>query len=334
MKTYYLSGDDVNKINRLLETAKAVEKLYNKLYILEINGQKETDEYKKQMEFLNISIDLENRLYKKYNFSIEKQSILIKYLVNFKYHKNYIDNEACIINQDYANIHVRRVINKLTNELSKTKAGIKEIYFEEVELMENDMKESINNIRVLKELQRDIFSSYLLFLQEYILNEQYKCYKNEFIKSKYNLSFVYEKIEKIMLNNNFDINKELYLGSKLVSDILKIDLQVYNYMKDDYSSSFLKDIVFEFIEFKDLDYNDKNKSVSAMLRMCYIRSCLLMVSEQKITDINCELQEYINSEEYLNKHINDTISQNLIKICFDSIEKDRTKVKRLSFGIK
>ena len=333
MKKYYLSGEEVGKINRLLENSKAIEGLYDKLYELEINGKKDSDEYKKQIGFLKISIDLENRIYKKYNFSTEKKLVIIKYLIGYKFSKGYIDDEDSIMNQEYDEFFIRRVVRNLLNQVTETKEGFKEIHSDEQEESNKNIDFSMKVVKVLKELNEDIYNSYLLFLQENIDSEDYRCYKNDFIKAKYKLVFIYDKLENKMINNNFTITKDLYLNSKFMSDLYHIDLDTYNFMKDDYCEKISSKQILDFLDVEDLDYNDRMKSISAILRMCYIRACLLMMSNDKIDDVNYVFHDYIEDEEYLNNHSNDTISEKLIISCFKSLKKDRTKVKRLSLKI-
>lgn len=332
MKKYYLSGEDIGKINRLLENSKAIGILYDKLYELEINGKKDTSEYKKQIEFLKISIELEDRLYKKYNFSTEKKLVIIKYLIGYKFSKDYIEDEDSIMNQEYDEFFIRRVIRNLLGQVTQTNEGFKELYLDEND--ERNMDYLMRSVKVLKELDEDMYNSYLLFLQENIDNEAYKCYKNDFIKAKYKLIFIYDKLENKMINNNFAISKDLYLSSKFISDLWNIDLDTYNFMKDDYCEQILSKQILDFLDVGDMDYNNRIKSVSAVLRMCYIRSCLLMMSDEKIDEVNYTFHDYIEDEEYLNNHYNDKIGEKLIISCFKNIKKDRTKVKRLSFKIK
>ena len=96
-----------------------------------------------------------------------------------------------------------------------------------------------------------------------------------------------------MIDNNFTINEDLYLGSKLVADLCDIEKDVYNYMKDDYCEKISSKQILDFLDMSDLDYNDKVKSISSILRMSYIRACLLMMSDDKIYEVNSNFHEYI-----------------------------------------
>lgn len=337
MKKYYLSGEDLKRISKILEGSKSIENLYNKLYELELDDKKDTEEYKTQIQYLRYSLDLENRLYQNSNFSADKCSALIKYLIKFKLNKDYIDCEEYIINQDCNNIHILRVLRFLTQQIVNDDGGYKELYLTESDSsifnMEN-LTKAKQYTNICNFMENDIHNLFLLFLQELIDNKNYSFYKNEFIRVKYNLSFINSKLEKQMIDNNFNINRDVYLSSKLISDLYGIDLEIYNFMRDDYASAFLDTHISEFLKLGDIDYNERTKSISSMIRSCYIKSYLLMMSDDKIYDCNSEFHEYIESEEYINKHPNDTISEKLIINCFKGVRKDRTKVKRLSFVIK
>jgi len=335
MKSYYLSGEDITKINRLISTANSIDLIYNKLYELEINNQKDTDEYKKQLSFLNIAIDLENRLYNKLNFDEDKTSATIKYLVKFEFHKDYIAEEECLLNQDYKNINILRITRKLLNKLESTEKGFKEIYLDnDEEFIGNSLIFVQKQTKILKEISKDIYNSYLLFLKEYINDKNNSLYKNDFIKSKYIFSFIYENIEDQMLKNNYEISDDLYLSSRFLSDIFGVSLDMYNYMKDNYSQKVLEPYISDFIKIRDLDYNNKRNYICAIFNCCYIRACLLNMSDEAINDANYEFHELIESEEYIKNYSNEKISENLIIECFKKVKTDRQKAKKLSFRIK
>ena len=63
MEKYKLVNENYNWLKRIIQITTSIETLYKKLFILEINGQKDTEEYKKTMDYLSIALDVEDNVY-------------------------------------------------------------------------------------------------------------------------------------------------------------------------------------------------------------------------------------------------------------------------------
>lgn len=329
MKEYRLSNKDIERINRIMDTTKAIEGLYNKLYELEINKENNTDEYQKQIGFLKNLINIERNLYEKSQFNSEKCIALIAFITRSEPNVNCYDEER-IINQNYNNLYIRRIFSELCNISLTDDEVFKDIYLDDCDNISKEkekeiIKEERKCLDVINQFDVDIINSCFLFIQESINNKQHKYYENELIKSKYGFSFVNKIIENQLINNNFNVTENLYLGSKFFSDMLKIETESYNSMKEEYVKSVLVKQIDKLLKLEDLDYNNKNKAISSILKSFYIRACLLLLENETIDYINDSFNDYIKNHEW-----NNNISKQIIINCFKNINQDKNKVKILS----
>lgn len=246
----------------------------------------------------------------------------------------FIENIESIVNQDYNNNTIRRILNILDNIINSTSSTIKSILpneqitlIKQYGLLNVDILFLKNNVDVIrKEIENDLLKTYLLFLQEFIDNQNYSKFKLHLIRSKYNTSFINNNVEKDMIFNNYEIIKTLSINSQTIAVFNKIDLEQYNLFKNKYSRSICTKQIFELIEINDMDYKDITKASISILRQCLIRSSFQLMDDNLISDINDAFHNLIKCNEYLARHPQNNISEQLIDDCFNSIKKDKNKI--------
>ena len=339
MKKYDLTQTDFSQINQLIKITSLIDDLYIKLYELEIDNKKETCEYKKIISYLNILLEKETNKYKEYNLIEAKCFAWIDYLSKNKLQKNdQIDIET-ILTQNYFNRVIKRILNRLYNNIESSKSynnslfdGLKkEMKSNGFELPNIAITHSINSsIRIRKALESDIYNLYLSLLEETISNDTFKSVKNELIKSKYNFSFINKNVESCMIINNFKINPELYIGSKMVAEIQGISLDLYVFFKDSYGIRMLTQQFVEMLKIEDIDYNNPSKLTTSILRQNLIKSILLTISDETIKDVKKEYKEIIEKDFDTLKPLSNDMSKGLINYCFENTKSTRNKLMILS----
>ena len=80
---------DRELINKVIELTKKILKIYNNLYELELNNQKDSLEYQNNIKYLDLLIEMENNLYPK--IPINKIDLYILYLDKFGLYKQLSD---------------------------------------------------------------------------------------------------------------------------------------------------------------------------------------------------------------------------------------------------
>ena len=137
-----------------------------------------------------------------------------------------------------------------------------------------------------------------------------------------------------MIENNFNIPKDLYINSRFVADLVQMELSLYEFLKVSYGVKICTQQISELLEMQDIDYNDQTKASSSIIRQCFIRAGFMMLNDVAIKDMNIAFEELIKDKKYISEHTNNKISEHLILDSFKYINKDKDKQKILSLGYR
>lgn len=333
MRKYELEDQDLEFIKSLIKTSKAIETLYEKMYQLEINGQKDTEDYKKIIDYLKMSIDVENKIYEDASLNAERCIALINYILQQRLPDNFLHDIESIMGQRYDNKNLRRILGILANKVSLESLSSKQILSTEMQFVYAMLGNNISNIiRLLKEIENDVVKGFLSILKETISNYRNRQYKNDLIYSKYYTSFINKNIEKIMINNDFDISSEFCIVSKEFADLIQVDSNEYDSLRNSYSKKVSMSQISEVIKMKDVDYNDQKKAICSLLRQCLIRSAFLLMDEENILNIYERFHTFIEDDIFLRVHGDYRISEESITRCFLNAKKDQDKKNELSLS--
>jgi hypothetical protein len=338
MKIYKVYQKDIDEIEKLIKITTFIDKLYTKLYELEVNGQKKSNEYIETIECLNLNIGYENAYYE--GLSEDKYEFYFEYLYNTKITNKYLSNQTSILKQDYTDRIIRRILSTLhfkihsnpkhlTQELPEY---IKDVLAEMDEDTSNTMLEHSANasIQMTNAIDKDLFNMYLSILDEFINNKDYKMFNKYLINSKYNLSFINKEIEKTLVKNNFSISKEIYVSATFVNELNGLTPEVYEFLTDLSIFEIVKEQLIEILEISDMDYSDIYKATTSILRQCLMRAGISFLSDTKVLTLSSIYEEHTQSETYLNNHQYDYISKQVIATSLQNIKKDKSKKLTLS----
>ena len=344
MEKYKLMKQDYEWLQKLIQTSTSIETLYKKMFDLEISGKKDTDDYKKMLEYLSISIDVEDELYNNGNLSYSKCMALVEYILNDRVPDGFLNDIESIMTQDYNNRVLRRILNVLVNKIISDYDSIQRMLPSEItDLMEQlgmpnpeqVVSQAIySSIELQKAFEKDTLNGFLAILQEFTCKESYRTFREDLIRTKYNTSFINKNIETDMRSNSFEIPETFYTNSRFVADLTQTNLELYKLLKDVYGTKESTNQISKVIEMGDMDYSDPKKATSSILRQCLMRSAFLLMSDEVISDVNYEFHEFVEDEKYLNRHPNDRISEQIVINCFKAIKRDRNKPSVLSLGYR
>jgi len=329
---------------QLLNTTKSLDNLWDKLYEKELAGEKDSEEFKTYLGYVQMVLEAEKEYYSK--MSMQRCETLLNYLVTQKMPFNHKSTLEIIISQEKSDRVIRRIMRKLEDILSQdsdyladhalkqitkqynipTHMVLEMIPQRHVEELTNVFNEALqmNNV-----FQEDAVNTFLSFVEEAIGNRNNRKYLPELLKVKYDVGFTHEFVENDLLKNNFDIQKQLVLYSKFKSDMLGIDELAYKILKTQYGIDITRYQIPELLETGDLDYREKSKAVSSILRQAILRSGFLLVEDELIHDINQLYHDFIDNPEFIQKGKQTTISQAMIIEAFNKIKKDRNKHRTL-----
>ena len=344
MEKYILKSKDYEFINNLIKTTNSIDSIYRKMYDLEINGKKDTEDFNQILDYLSMAIEVEEKLYKEANLSYLQCIAIADYILQDKLPDGFLNDTESIMNQCYDNRVLRRILSILVHKIISDHESVRQMLPEEIiELMEQLgmpnpdklVSQAIySSIELQKAFERDIFNGYLAILQEFIVSNTYKNFRNDLIRSKYNTSFINKQIENDMISSKFDIPDTFYVNSRFVADLTQTDLELYKMLKNLYGVKESTKQISEVIEIGDMDYSDSKKAITSILRQCLMRSAFLLMSDEVISDVNYEFHEFVEDKKYLDRHPHDRISEQLIVNCFKAIKKDKNKPCVLSFGYR
>ena len=337
MGIYNIEYKDACELERLIKISIKIEKLYQKLYTLEIENKNDDPEYKKHLNYLSILIQGEKDFYKEVNLTPAKAFSWAKFLSQTKKNASYSKKENTTFNHQIT----LRIINTLFNICSNDYNFLLNLSNEELKkfatmlgMKFNDSnfdKLNVINCIILKDnIEKDINYTFLSLFEEQIKGQKLPSIKEKLITSKYYMIYTHKDLEALVLTNNFHIQSVIYVASKIKKDILNIEDELYYNSNNLIGSTIAKAQIYELIEINDLDYNNIQKVTVSMLCQSMLNSALLFIDEKTLSYVKNDLQEFINQSEYLSIHENSNISKSIINCCLNNTDKIKSKIKMLS----
>ncbi len=334
MKNYRFTSDDCNKIVLLVKIAKSIKNLYNNLSILEENGNKDSKDYQQNLNYLKIVSEIEEEKYSNFDKDIIKCIAYINFLnKNFNISKYNILEST--IRKGNDKLIERRIYNNLLDKIIDNYNLVKDYLNFDVTDLFNIIEEDVfinekkdDSISVVNALNIDTLQSYLYFLDDKINSKMFSSIRSKLISSKYNTLFVNKNLEQRVINNNFNVDNELYISSKLIADVKGIKSNYYELLIENYLLNNVEEQILELLEMGNINYVDSDKVKESVLRECFIKSLLLLLDNDLIEDT---MEDFLDNYENSNEQLTDNdISKEIINCCFNNIEKDKNKINILS----
>lgn len=336
MTNYKLVEQDYEWLDKIIQTTTSIQTLYQKLFLLEVMGRKDTIEYTKLLDYLNIALEVEEQTYCSAYLDNNKSQALIQYILDNKVPDGFKNDFESILMLDYSNIVLRRVLNNLNYNIAFDYERIKKSLSKD--LINSMRKLGIPNFQEVifqavysgaelkRAFEKDILVGFLVFLDECVHKLDYQSFKKDLLFVKYNMSFVYKFLENDMVNNKFVVPDVFTFSSTLVRDVTRTDDDFYGSLKDDYGAKASIKQISALLQVSDADYDNGNEMITAILRECMLRSSFLFMSDEALLNLNEEFHDFVESREYLQEYPNNQISEDKIIKCFRSIKRDRNKL--------
>ena len=317
-------ADDYQMIKELLEVTNSIKELYKRLYNLECEGKKESEEYRKNLEYLKIAIEVEDGIYdefdilkveKMYNFLLKQHEInehfILKRIVN-----NI--NDKFVINEDW-------VLDLFPEEL------VDSVYESHNEKTEEELMQFASGfLEVYKSLNKDISEGVLVFLQEYINKNNSSDIKDELIKRKYNLLFTNKKLEASIILNDFNISNLIYSNTELISCYALINNETLKKIKDVFLADEITKEFLKILDGDELGYDIEDIRVYKIIKQCLLRAYFVLVDDEFLSELNYEFHNLIEDEFYIKNHSEYQIGEEIIINSFKCATKDKEKLSILS----
>lgn len=255
----------------------SIKVLYTKLYELEINDLKESDEYKKILDYLNVALECEKNIYGRISDEEKDRMINHFWIIAIC----YLDNDS-ILDNLYSNDDEKLVNIRI---LSK--------------LLENSPDKAISKIS----FDDQDFNSCLIKFINYFFKE-----KNSVdIILKYNLSFLVDGIEKLNIMSGFEDLIDVEVDDK-TSLRKKFKVEDRLLIKEDNKLEYINRIKYTLKLLKSFsvaDLNDNQRRIIYFFYLIYLRACIYFFSCYNDYDIiKSMIDSFIYNPEILK--LNDT----------------------------
>lgn len=280
------------KIADIIKVTEAIKTLYDRLCNLEINNLKETKEYHKNLDYLMISLEMEESFY----MNIDRNSIVaMKDVIISCLNNNAIIKERMLSQLDFYKMNFE------CNKMTKAQ-----------ELFRINSKVFISRI--------------LTILQESIDSEIESDLRIELVKIKYSLLYKNPENEKDLILDAFNIKNEFreeipMTNNSVINDDNKID------NSGDEALSFLEtlNIIRTAILKDDAYYSTLNGKVELISLQCSIRARLLSLNEELIGELNEMFNIIVKEKNDSLFASNGQIVEEAITECFKKASEDKTK---------
>lgn len=258
-KYYEMKNEDYELITSLLSVTKSINNIYEVLYEIEVNGEKDSAKYTKYLEYLNLALEVENKYYNK--MSVEQCFRVYNFIDSDLMPIKYENNVESIISGVDTIRDVRRIITTLDNIIDNNnylnfideELGVDEFTDEELEIFEEF-------IQTPPQIVIEVFDSddkeKIQEILDMIINQQFDYLMDSDIdylnyeKAEYD-GFIQLFYINQILNNYLIYIKNLQQDEKIVKHKNK-------FIKAKYDIAFTNKVVESKLKENNFDVNDND----------------------------------------------------------------------------
>ncbi len=334
-----LNQTENQNIEQLIKITSSVDNLYKRLAELEISGQKESEEYEKNMEYLRITLEVEEQCYQDLKANNNLFDI-IKYILNNKIPNPDIpDLENIVLGHTDNRVNVR-ILKKLQNMVQFTRENLLSMFHINLQSdVGKRFKETVSLDKVIAGIQTgnsidiDCFNMFLSLVEESKIQENSETFKRKLSEVKYEVAFIVPDVEQNMINQNFVVKSSAALGSDVTAKIFGISNSEYQSKKLVFGAILFEKQITKLFELNDSDYENEDVFFSASLRQLLMRTSFLFMDDKIVKDMKEDFQKTILSKKYLEAHEHNRISEAVISQAFIKSTSDKDKHVQVSLNI-
>lgn len=320
---------EYKQLKGLINISRMVEDLYQKLYNLEINNQKESLEYNQYLEYLKMVLEMEKEACLKLDLNdYDKISRYLMFIDStYNLTKDTSDLKS-VIRGNYEKRVVRRLVAKITyniphkneflgytfhDEISK---NIKQIFNKTV-LLDEDIN---NYVQDLNNVNNNLYIMFLNIVYQAYLDKNNSFIKEDLLKTYYNLIYLNPSLEIKMLDTKFSISNSSELPSlneeeKIIARnrILPLSLDVLDTLL--------------YVSDEEFSYHAPMREV--LVLNCLLQSCLYLLEEHNFKILYNYYLDTINDLDYKQKYADDKICKGIVLNSFNLVKLAKEKPNTL-----
>ncbi len=298
-----LTQEDYQNLENLLKITKDIKDVYTYLSKLESNNEKESENFCLAVKKLQNLLILEDKIYETISEDINVVSDMLYFILKddiyslenvflsikdseedelikdrIIYKLNYLVNTMEIPDED-----VEDFVNSTLEESEDDEEDYEELSEEEIEYYSNLSEEEVNEgeqklffeTKLKYLLFKDIVNTNLRILNDYLKNSKMEEIKDILCRIKYDMSFAFRNVEEDLIKDNFVIPDNLFISSKLYSDLNKGDVDEYNKLKLAVGGDVLFTLIAPLLDLMNVDFQESECYAEGIILEIMIRASLI-----------------------------------------------------------
>lgn len=320
---YVLTQEDYRDISDLILISNKIKKIYDELYNIEIYKNKDSEEYYNKLCKLKDVIDIENGIYKKIGDNNHKNLTILGYLLKDKIDIKELIEEFLIFS---SNPIMSRILNHFIRNIVKDKDIIPEflsIFFQDYQIAKNEITNSILSSYEFKDsLNSDLINCLLAIIEK----EKNIEITDKLKEVKYLVSYLYPDLESCLVKNNFEIEKNPYVGSIFVGQTNKWPQEIIKKIRIMYGLTYYEDTVNSMLQYCDEDLLDNNIKYKLVISQIFLRTVFIILDSETIMELNDSFHIMVDEGGF---EFNQKIIE-MIKKAYKNVKRDKSIPKILS----
>lgn len=282
---------DLEKLNDIIKFNESLEKIYETLAQLEIDGKTDTQEYQDNISYAKLVVEVIKKKLKSLTATPEEIIDFEKTIGKLnRLNENNHDILVDILELSTNNKMRRLCMQIYYYSLKNGSYIIEDEYVDESfdkEIIDEYIDESFmheDEIEYLKD--KLIANTFMDYLLDAIKEEKDLEIKNELIKIKYRVIYLYEHLEAIFLNDQINFTKTPIIQELFNLKVEENDCDLEEIYIDPVDETIKAELKY-LSELNEDYYNSKKNVVRAILRTLYIKTYLsINISKVSINNLD------------------------------------------------
>lgn len=335
MEKYTLKQEDFQDINILIDLGKSIKENEEKLIELEIQGKKQSPEYKSTLDCIKSTLFLEANIFRNIGANPAKISAIIAHLTTASSSVVGIDKQlSAIVNGSTRDLITQRIILRLNEIMINID---KEQINQGVLCINKETKEAsvISPLKMSKiniMIKNDLINTIIALLTQEISNPNNSADVISFlIKIKYYFAFVFKNLENDLINNNFESSSTAYWTSQNYAEFLEIQKELHQDLATTCSRDAFMPSVSYFLNSPRYELLKASNSGLIKLHEIIVRAAILICSpelQKQIKELNLK---QLGMSKMMHE---DTYGNELLASIIDKVTNDQKSVQVITFTLK
>ena len=330
---YNLKKEDYEDINSLIMISSQIKDLYDELYKLELDGKKETVEYSKVIEKLKSSLFVETNIYDRIGNSYEKSIQILMYLEQDNSKLKELEEIIPIFS---SNLIISRIKSRIIRNAILKSANIipdeAKLFLSINGVSSKEIMESFSSsINIKESITLDLMNCLLAIIEKETISD--KKINNGLKETKYIVSYLYQKVEKSLLENGFEIEKNPYIETILVGQINHWPNEIISKIKNLYGLEYYSQVLKSMLLYDDEDLKDDRIMIKMIINQTFLRTVFLLLDDETIMDLNSSFYDLIDDDKLQNVFENRQKIIEMIINAYRKVKKDKSIPKVISLKL-